>query len=193
MPIQEAFVNHSWCHSPKVVSSYIADNINCIIIQAKTWILLRYISVYIVNVYIPPSSRIPSVDSFFNWLFWQLVCIVDTSFTIICVDFNRFNLQPVRWLGLTNVVSFSTRGHAALDHIFVSDSSCYAAKKRITLSSCDHHVLVALPRIHTKFNRRSFQMVQQKIIKVRDTSDENICLLHTALKETHFATFTKTS
>jgi len=70
-----AGVNHqksSYTHQ-KVMSSYTADNMNCIIIQAMPRILLRYKSVNI-----PPSSRIPAVDSFFNWLSWQLVCIVET-------------------------------------------------------------------------------------------------------------------
>jgi len=108
------------------------------------------------------------------------------SLTIICGDFNRLNLQPVHLLGLINIASISTRDYAALDHIILSDSSCYVHPYPpliIMYSLLSQEVILNAIDAPSK----------EKSINVRNTSVGNICLLRTVLKETDFSTFTNPS
>jgi len=95
-------------------------------------------------------------------------------------------LQPLRLLGLTDIVHFSTRGAVPLDNIFVPSISPYQAKKRAPLSSSDHNTILALPKIYSKIRRRDFLMVKQHISKVHDLSLDNIPILQASLQAMDF-------
>ncbi len=103
-------------------------------------------------------------------LLMMLQLLQHPIFQITCTvtgDLNRNSTHCLSLLGLYNIVTFNTRLHSKLDHLFVNCKGIFKAPKRAPLSTSDHNIRCALPCIyshtHTVFTS-PFQLLRQMFL-----------------------------
>ena len=89
-------------------------------------------------------------------------------------DLNRPSLHPLTMLGMKNLVNFPTRLDTQLDHVLINDPSLYTTRRRAPLSNSDHSIVAAYPNIYSKENKQKLIRSEQKIIKMRNTSADQL-------------------
>ncbi len=102
-------------------------------------------------------------------------------------DFNRASTHSLSLLGLQNIVTFNTRLHSKLDHLFVNCKDMFKARKRAPLSTSDHNIICALPCIYSHTNRCQFIRFSLRTVHSRNVSSSDMLNLSTMLEQTDFS------
>ncbi len=114
------FINQRWCCSLTLSFTYAKGNIEATAVTCRTKLSCKFSSFIICCIYIPPSSRLSQITTFFNCLTTFLTPQLSESLALVSGDFNKFSTRPLTLLGLDNIVHFPTRDQAYFDHVYVN-------------------------------------------------------------------------
>ncbi len=77
-------------------------------------------------------------------------------------------------LGLQNIVTYNTRLHSKLDHLFVNCKDIFKARKSVPLSTSDHNIICTLPCIYSHTNRCEFIRSSFRTFHSRNVSSSSM-------------------
>jgi hypothetical protein len=183
------FINQLWCNNIQTIFQYSKNNIDCICTLCKPKFLSGFSGIIITNVYIPPSMSPIFLSEFYDEVTSLIGPLLCDHLCLFAGDFNRCNTSALISLGLIDVVDFTTRCEAQLDHIFTNRSDIFATRKQAPLGLSDHCIIRLLPKIYSKSHHKVFVQCKQQKIKRRDTSQINIQNLRTMISTTDFDLF----
>ncbi len=108
---------------------------------------------------------------------------------IVGGDFNRASTHSLTLFGLQNIVTFYTRLHSKLDHLFVKCKDIFKARKRAPLSTSDHYIIYALPCVYPHTNPCEFIRSSFRTVHSRNVSSSYMSNISTLLEQTGFSLF----
>ncbi len=92
-------------------------------------------------------------------------------------------------LACKTIVTFNTRLHPKLDHVFVNCKYIFKAHKRAPPSTSDHNTTYAPPCIHSHTNRCKLIRSSFRTLNSRNVSSSNMSNLSTLLEQTDLSLF----
>lgn len=183
------FVRKKWCINSSVIFSYAKDNINCLTVRCRPRNLRNYKSILICNIYIPPSTSNSAVNKFYDEFISLHADFLHESLVFVCGDLNRSSTHSLSLLGFTDHVQTPTRANSQLDHLFVNVNSAYSIKIKAPLSSSDHNVILAMPKIYSKSYFNKFNSTPYHSVKLRCHTDVSFHLLNSYIHSIDFKSF----
>ncbi len=144
------YVHNVWCSTTKVIFSFNANNTGALTVKCKSPCFSKFKHIIITNVNIPPNISHFHVTSFFDTLITSASHILSNSLYIVGGDLNRVSPHSLSLLGLQNNVTYNTRLHSKLDHLFANCKDIFKARKHAPLSTSDHNTVRLLTHVRCK-------------------------------------------